>query len=118
MVEMSDVIAKLAERTAQNRVPWKTSASKETFIAAFGNLSVLISSHSTGLSTVTKLSVLNEEGNEIDHAEFSSNDFGDDKKYSLLRDLYRSAKRCAVGTDQKLEELFARIDSAPPVSTA
>ncbi len=118
MVEMSDIIAKLTERTAQNRVPWKTSASEGTFIAAFGNLSVLISSQSIGIATETKLSVLNKEGNEIDYAEHSDSVFGDEKRYSQLKDLYQSAKRCAGGTDWKLEELFARIDSAPPVSPA
>lgn len=116
MVEMSDIVAKLTERTSQNRVPWKTSASEGTFIAAFGNLSVLISSRGTGISIATKLSVLNELGNEIDFAQHTDSIVGESGKYKQLKELYQLAKRCASGTDEKLEELFERIDGAPPVS--
>ena len=115
MAEMSDIIDKLAEGTQQNRVPWKSAAGERTFIAAFGNLSVLLFSESIGLRTKTKLSVLDERGNEIDHAEHDS--IFAAGEYEQLCRLYQAVKQyCAVGADRKLEELIARIEAAPPIA--
>lgn len=118
MAEMNDIVVKLLQGTQQNRVPWKTSASEHTFIAAFGNLSVLISSESIGILTTAKLSVLDEVGNEIDHAEHSIAGRGEVNKDEQLWVLYQAAKRCAMGTDRKLEELMSRIDTAPPIPSS
>ena len=120
MAEMRDIIDKLIEGTQQNRVPWKTAASDRTFIAAFGNLSVLISSESIGIHTITKLSVLDEMGNEIDHAthDTSKHNSRDPRDSYGLWLLYQAAKRCAAGADRKLDELISRIDAAPPISTS
>ena len=115
MVEMRDVVDKLVERTAQNRVPWKSSASKGTFVAAFGNLSVLISARTSGLNSEIKLSVLDEVGDEIDYAE--SDGFSSDRQSTQIQGLYILAKRKALGSDRRLGELIARLDAAPLVSS-
>ena len=114
MVEMSDIIDKLAEGTQQNRVPWKTAASDKSFFAVFGNQSVLISSESIGVHTTTKLFVLDEKGDEIDRAEYDSHI--SNGKYPQLRELYQVAKRRAIGADRKLAELIAQIEAAPPIA--
>ena len=115
-MEMLEVVNKLVERTQQVRVPWKTAASRTSFLAVFGNLSVLISGHTTGMRNEIKLSVLDENGDEIERAE--SGGFSSDHQSVQLELLYQLAKRRVLGTDQRLEELMTRLDAAPPVSSS
>ena len=114
MAEMREVVDKLVERTGQGRVPWKSSASKSTFVAAFGNLSVLISARTTGLNSEIKLSVLDEIGDEIDYVEFDG--FSSDPQSTQIQLLYQLAKRKALGSDQRLGELMTRLGDVPTVS--
>ena len=114
MVEMSDIIDKLAEGTQQNRVPWKTAASDKSFLAVFRNQSVLLSTESVGVHIKTTLYVLDERGDEIDRAEYDSHIANG--KYPQLRELYQVAKRRAIGADRKLAELIADIEAAPPIA--
>ena len=103
MVDMKDIVEKLAERTEQDKVPWKPTADEQTFAASIGKLSVLISSGFTGR---IELSVLDEQGMEIDSAF---------RPQSALMDLHSSAKRKALGTDQKLAELLDALDATSPI---
>ena len=102
MVEMSDIVSKLVERTEQDMVPWKATADDATFAASFGNLSVLISSY----GGATRLSVHNEKGTEIDRSE--------SPPYRILDRLHGLAKRQALGTDEKLAELMEALNTPPP----
>lgn len=106
MVEMADVATKLAERTAQGRVPWKTAVGESSFSAKLGNLMVLISNSSGSI----KLSVINEKGIEIDVLQ----PHGLTERGQRLAALFRSAKRTALGTDRTLEELLELLDDTPP----
>lgn len=110
MVTMHDIAAKLADRTDQGQIPWKTAVGESSFFASFGNLSVLISSRGSGTDSLVRLSVLNEKGTEIDFAEY---DGIYNKEHQQLRDLYQSAKRTALNTDQKLVELMDLLDAMP-----
>lgn len=101
MVEMSDIVSKLVERTEQDMVPWKATADDATFAASFGNLSVLISS----VGGETRLSVHNERGTEIDYAE---------NPYMTLDRLHELAKRKVLGTDERLAELMEALNAPPP----
>ena len=116
MVAMEDVVAKLALRTDQGRIPWKTAVGESSFSARLGNLLVLISSSGSGS---VKLSVNDEKGTEIDsiiHLEGFREEFGLRGEHSGLPNLFASAKRTALGTDQKLTELMEFLDEAPPVA--
>ena len=115
MVAMSDVIIKLAESTTQGRVPWKTSVGETQFSARFGQLLVLISSRSSGH---VKLAVFNEKGTEIASAEHDevAGMHTLEMLNPVLINLFRSAKRTALGTDQALTELIELIDGTPPIA--
>ena len=115
MVEINDVVAKLAKLTEQGQVPWKTTVDKATFAATFGRMSVLISTYDTPFGRVNRvyqLSVLDEQGNEIDSTTATEGPpipmVGEGRP--VLVDLYNSAKRFALGVDQKLEELLDAMD--------
>ena len=114
MVEMKDVVARLANLTQQGRVPWRATVDETTFVATFGKLSVLISSKpaSPGADISSyRLSVLDEKGREID---FSTASYGPSAAGIRLPDLvplYTTAKRTALGADRRLEELMNEMDS-------
>ena len=110
MTGMTDVITKLAERTAEGRVPWKTAVGESSFSARLGNLLVLISARG---DRSIRLSVSNEKGTEVDSVESSDLPHGFS---SRLDGLYSSARRMALDTDQTLAELLKFLDDAPPVS--
>jgi hypothetical protein len=113
MAEMKDVVAKLAMLTEQRQVPWQTTVDRATFAATFGKLSVLISASDPrpeGQTRSYRLSVLDEQGNEID---FSTAAWGPSVTGVRLPDivpLYDSAKRTALAVDRRLEELLNEMD--------
>ena len=116
MAAMEDVVVKLAQRTAQGGIPWKTAVGESSFSARVGNLLLLISS--SGNSSV-KLSVNTEKGTEIDsiiYLEGSEEKYGLGKGHSMLPDLFASAKRTALGTDQRLSELIELLDEDLSIS--
>ena len=116
MVEMKDVVAKLATLTEQGQVPWKTTVNETTFVATFGKMSVLISTNAPVVGTPFlsnksyQLSVLDEKGNEIDFDIASGGPPIVGVSRPVLVDLYNSAKRSALGVDQRLEELLNEMD--------
>ena len=100
MVEMSDIVSKLVERTEQDMVPWKPTADDATFAASFGGLSVLLSKE----GAFVKLSVLDEKGTEIDYTSIQSYE---------IRELHSLARRKALGTDKRLAELMDALNALP-----
>ena len=118
MVEMGDVIERLANRTSEGQVPWKPTADEATFAASFGSMSLLISTHErqTGIRRMTeyKLSVLDEKGYEIESAVYTA---GFPSENLPLSDVYRLAKRQALKIDERLQELVTLLGDSPPDST-
>ena len=113
MVKMNDVVDKLVKLTEQEQVPWKSTADKSTFAATFGRMSVLISAKNTELGgdfASYRLSVLDEKGDEIDFATagYGPSTIGVD--LPVLAPLYASAKRTALGVEERLEELLNAMD--------
>ena len=111
MVEMNDVVDKLAKITEQGQAPWKSTSDKSTFAVTFGRLSLLISGMNTELGddiASYRLSVLDEKGDEIDYAVHGRLVSG--LSFPVLASLYDSAKRVALGVDERLEELMNEMD--------
>ena len=110
MAEMSDIVSRLRLRTEENRVPWKPTADESAFAASFGDMSLLISQRTLVSGsvprTIYKLSVLDEKGYEIDSAIYTVELGGD---YQTLPNLYRTAKRQALGIEERLQDLMSRI---------
>ena len=116
MPEMNDVVAKLAQLTEQGQVPWKTTVDTATFAATFGRMSVLISTYATRPGSDIrsyKLSVLDEQGDEIDFVaatEESVSRWPPPADIHVLKNLYTLAKRTALDVDRRLEELLNAMD--------
>lgn len=112
MADMNDVIAKLSIRTDENRVVWKAAVGESSFTARLGNMAVLISAYGSEPYGSIAIYVLNEKGTVLDYAEY---DGKANKEHQSLPALYRAVKRVALGTEEKLQELMALLDDAPPV---
>ena len=113
MADMKDVITKLDIRTNENRIVWKAAVGESSFTARFGDMSVLISAYGSEPYASVTISVVNEKGTVLDYAEY---DGKVNKEHKSLPALYRSAKRVALGTEEKLQELMALLDDAPAVA--
>ena len=111
MAEIKNVVDKLAELTEQGRVPWRPTVDKSTFAATFGRMSVLISIKEPFIGSDKasyRLSVLDEKGDEIDYAAHGTSVTG--VSLPALLPLYESAKRTALGVEERLEELLDAMD--------
>jgi len=97
MVEMSDIVSKLVELSGQNRVPWKSSSDESTFVAAYGDLSVMIISRGNEPADTITLAVFDGSGTIIDRASYngpaSFSGVSGPPNYGELKPLYESAKR-------------------------
>jgi hypothetical protein len=115
MADLTQVVEKLAELTAQGKVPWKSTANPNSFAATIGRLSVVISGRvglvASPFTDRIRLAVLDEEGRDIDHLDHDLGDPNNPGHGTRLPTLYQSAKRSALGVDQRLEELLSDLES-------
>ena len=111
---MKDAVDKLAKLTDKGQVPWKTTVDKAAFAATFGGMSVLISTKDTSPRSgfkLYRLSVLDEQGNEIDFASATDDPLVREvgEIYAVVP-LYISSKRAALDVERRLEELLSEMD--------
>ena len=117
MADMNQVLAKLVERTAENRVPWERSSQPGMFRASVGNLIVYITGNtgegnSVGLLQHLVLSVMDSRGGAIGSVVHSPNS---NRVNAELISLYEQAKAVAAD-DPRLDELIDALDAVPPAT--
>lgn len=109
MAEITDVLTKLLERTNENKISWKTTVDEATFVAVIGNLSVAVSPYFDSFDEDIRLQILNREGEEVDR--FDATTIGSSSITShRLDDLYKKARRVALGVDAQLDELLQELN--------
>ena len=104
MAELSEILAKLLQRTNDNKIDWQPTATKNNFKAVFGGLSVTIDLDVDGDPF---LRILNKSGIEIERLICLNT--GSHWK-SDMNELYRKAKRLAAGVDRQLDELLRELE--------
>ena len=108
VADITDKLAKLVERTRQNRVRWKTTADDDAFGAVVGNVSVIISSVQVDqYAYAPMLKIVNKDGIDIEELSGESRV---EPFQEVMWDLYRMARRVALGVDSQLDELLAELD--------
>ena len=121
MADMSQIVSRLNVLTNQDRVPWKTTSDKSAFVAVYGDLSVRITSKGGEPLNTIVLGVYDGQGNLIDSALYDgSNPLGSfyvENAFGELKPLYQSAKRAALGVDQRLTNLMERMNASPPIAS-
>ena len=110
MATMTDILAKLLERTRAGKVPWKPTNHDDTFAAIVGELSVVIDMDWRGIgSDMPTLRVLNSAGRLVDWINVDTSDGSVHK--GDLDALYLMARRAALVTGRELDDLLAALDS-------
>lgn len=114
MADVKKLINKLAERTDDGLVQWRTTPERDTFAASIDDLSVLIGSKSIGRFRPTphslRFAVVDARGDDIVSVE---GDRISGWTYRLLEPLYQSARLSAMGDDWRLDHLLEILESAP-----
>lgn len=114
---MANVLEALVKQTDQGAIPWTRTVDKTAFTAVFDDLSVIVSSRTSGLSAHTTLYVLNERGDMIESAQHNTGKPNEHPQYAKLPDLFQAAKERAEGPDRRLSTLLERINSMPAPET-
>ncbi len=104
----------LDERTEANTVAWEAIPNKKAFQTAFPNSAVRITEVDTEESPDYVISVFNESGTLIERA--SDVDIGtaipNTKSFAKMADLYKRARRGALGVDRALDHLLESLSEA------
>ena len=108
MVDVREIAAKLLERTNQNKINWRPTASERAFAAVIGNWSVSISASRTMVETSMSLRIHDSTGQFLE--EFKATPGSEGPAFRQLRELHGKAKRSALGIDSQLEGLLAELE--------
>lgn len=104
MAEISEILTKLAESTDQGKIDWKPTVNEQAFMAAIGNLSVVIQWE---IGSYPLLKILDSSGSEIDRPDGQTHSESRDD----LFELHEQARRIALQVDRKLDELLKTLET-------
>jgi hypothetical protein len=108
--KLSDLVLALAKKTEQGKVSWEKTAEEEVYQVAFPNYTIHLltrpSDESEGLDYL--LRIMDEDGTLIE--EVSDVDLGGGGVFFKAMDqMYKSARRRALGVDKALDAIFASL---------
>jgi hypothetical protein len=104
----NNILSALKSQTAAGKLQWSEGEDEWTFIAAFPSSSVEIAdsgTHERGLYYT--LRILNNEARVVDELGLTPNDYDLD----TLQDLWKNARRSALGADDRLKEIEELLKS-------
>ena len=112
MADMTQVLARLEERTSQNRVPWRKGNTSDTYEAELGTLKLFVLGPRRGNESTIYLIIRDEKGNSIGDALYLPSD---PSLNSNLVSILAGARKIA-SDDPRLDEVLDALDTVPPVS--
>lgn len=115
MAEMKQVLSKLAERTEQNRIPWRKGEMSGTYEVTLGNLTLQIMGPGNGMEGANDTLFLyiktkGHRGAPIGSAMYLSKE---PDVNSELISVWENATRIAAD-DPRLDEVLEALDEVPP----
>ena len=108
MADAKAIAVKLLERTNENKINWRPTASESAFAAVIGDWSVSISISSNMRASSMSLRIHDGTGQLLDGLVAAQAD--DPATFRQLRELHQKAKRNALGIDSQLEGLLAELE--------
>jgi hypothetical protein len=110
----------LKDRTDEGRVNWEPTIEEGVYQAAFPNYVVKISTrpnHQNPDEVDIWIAIINIVGTVIEEfADITLAGTGFREPYALMQDLYRLARRRAMGLDKALDDILASLGPAAPPS--
>ena len=104
MVELSQILTGLIQRTTEGKLKWSRAARSDRFITSVDAISIVITEV---LHSAYRLEVLNEAGETVEDLEFPNTT---DEQNRQLEGLYALARRSALNTDTTLEKLAKGLE--------
>lgn len=110
------IVDRLVSKTSDREIDWKETASTTIFQVSLSNYSIMLTEEyryeGAGFfnkitRTVRKFSVVSPEGVEID--SFTDDDLPDGYA-EITSELFRNARRQALGVDKALDEILSELE--------
>lgn len=105
-------IDRLHEMTLRNKVQWEDTSLEDTYQANFPKYSVRIKRKAQPRDEDDfKISIFNEDGEAVEEfwdAELSRS--AQSNYFTILRDIFETARRQALGTEEALDELLSALE--------
>ena len=108
MAVIEEVVAKLIEKTDQDKVRWRSTSTANTFMAAVDDWNLTVSSsHGSAANYRVRLRISDQAGQPIE--EFSAISTRDSALADLLAELHERAKCQVLGSVTQLDDLLAAL---------
>lgn len=104
MIELSQILAGLIQRTEEGKLQWIRTVEDDRFISSVDAISIVVVEvkHPN-----YRLEILNESGETVESLEYESTTPTQDQQ---LASLYALARRSALNTDVTLEKLAKALE--------
>ncbi|MCK2165159.1 hypothetical protein [Thalassospira xiamenensis] len=117
--KLADLALKLSDKTNKGQIEWEETAQKGTYQTEINENSVQISEveaedfSNSNYEKEYEVSIFNSSGNKVE--SFRWEDIhqllpGDVHGYILLQEMYQTARRMALGTEQVLDSILGALD--------
>jgi hypothetical protein len=105
--KIADLIFKLHEKTVLGKVKWETTTTEGVYQAVFAGYSIRISKYPEDIV----LQIYNEDGELIEEVNDSEvNKVSPYTAWTLMLNLYETARRVAMGTEEALDSIMSILD--------
>lgn len=108
MVDVKEIIAKLLEKTNENKINWRPTPTSSTFAAVIGDWSVSLAVSVNVRESSMSLRIHDGTGQFLEG--LNATQASDPATFRQLRELHQKAKRNALGIDVQLEGLLAELE--------
>ena len=103
----------LYEKTMADELRWEKSPYDDRFQVSFRKYSITIYLVQTGSRLIIKITIVNEEGREID--DFSNEhilpeSIGYKDPFEVMSDMYEKARRQANGVDEAIDDILGDLE--------
>lgn len=112
------MIQRLIQKTDEGTANWQETSRPNVFALSLADFSVLLrqvdSEEAVGIDVLVE--IVNKDGKVIDSVRDvdSVPEFGDPHEwYKRMSDLYKAARRKAMGVDEALDKLLEELDDIP-----
>jgi hypothetical protein len=104
------IVDSLVEQTRNRRLTWREGESKWVFLVSLERYSIKLVDSGQDIGTEYNLSLINNEGKEIDSFTVRRLDPG----FQGMQSLWESARRNALGLEEALKEIEQELRALGP----
>lgn len=109
--KIARLVTSLVNRTERGELSWEPTSEDGVFMAAFPDYSLTIDAlaRDFGNDPIYRISIYNKTGALIDTMS-TEDDLGIPNQYPVLKNLYDTARRTAMGIEQALDSIIDALD--------